>query len=188
VDLDGEVKSMLARGDAAGAATLVIRTLGGLVLGYLRPMLRDPDDVADAHSEWSERVWRGLPSFEFRSTLRTWAIRLAVNVGLNFRDQAYRRRVRRFDSGEASALAASLRTSSASLTRKRRELEELRRALTPGQQVLLMLRVDERLSWEEIAEILSESGDPVDAGTASKRFERLKAHLQKEARKRRLIG
>jgi len=182
-DLEHEVKGLLALGEHAEAATRTIRALGPTVLSYLRRMLHDEDDVADAFSEWSERVWRGLPSFEFRSSLRTWCVRLAVNVALNDRDEAWRRRVRRFASGEASALAQSIRTSSDS---RRNKLRELSRELDMDERTLLFLRVDQEMSWSEVAEILSASGEVVEAGTASKRFERLKAKIQKLARRHRL--
>jgi RNA polymerase sigma-70 factor (ECF subfamily) len=66
-------------------------------------------------------------------------------------------------------------------------LLELRKNLTAEQQTLLFLRVDQELSWDEIAEILSEAGKRVDADTACKRFERLKAQLAKLAREKKLV-
>ncbi|MFT3917526.1 MAG: sigma-70 family RNA polymerase sigma factor [Anaeromyxobacteraceae bacterium] len=186
--LDEQVKERLAAGDDREAATAVIQQLGPVVLSYLRPMLKDEDDVADAFSEWAERVWKGLPGFEWRSSLKTWCIRLACNVALNMKDGAHRRRVRRFASGEASALAESIRTTSAvRVERHRADLLELRKELTPEEQTLLFLRADQGLSWDEISEVLSGTGEPVSADTLAKRYERLKARLAKLARERGLV-
>lgn len=179
------VLELRAAGDADGAATLAIRTLGPLVLRYLRPMLKDEDDVADCFSLWAERVWRGLPGFEGRSALRTWAVRLACNAALNYRDQAYRRRERRLATGEASAVADDVRTRSFQVVeRQRQELLRLREQLTPEEQTLLFLRIDQKLSWEEIAEAFAASGKPLTAEAATKRFERLKERLRVAAGKR----
>ncbi|MFO0584241.1 MAG: sigma-70 family RNA polymerase sigma factor [Anaeromyxobacter sp.] len=186
--LEERVKERLAAGDDRGAATIVIRELGPMVLSYLRPMLKDEDDVADAFSQWAERVWKGLPGFEGRSSLKTWCIRLACNVALNMKDGAHARRVRRFATGEASALADSIRTTSAvRVERHRQELVELRKELTPEEQTLLFLRADQGLSWDEISEAFSETGESASADTLSKRYERLKTRLAKLARERGLV-
>jgi RNA polymerase sigma-70 factor (ECF subfamily) len=188
VSLEERARELLAKGDVRGAATAVIQELGPVVLSYLRPALRDDDEVADAFARWAENVWKGLPSFEWRSTLKTWAIRLACNVALNERDRAHWRRERRFLTGEASALANSVRTTSAvRVERQRRVVLELRKGLSPEQQTLLFLRVDQELPWEDIAEILSAAGKRVDANTVSKRFERLKTRLRQLAREKGLL-
>jgi RNA polymerase sigma-70 factor (ECF subfamily) len=184
IDPEDEVKVLLAQGDEGAAASVVIRRYGPRALRYLRRMLVDKDDVADALSQWSERVWHGLPAFEFRSSLRTWCARLAANVGLNFRDEAWRRRVRRFESGEASALAQSTHSSSEN---RRRKLSELKEELDGKERTLFFLRVEEELPWAEIADILTSSGDPVDPGAAQKRFERMKDKLRLLARRKRLL-
>lgn len=179
MQVEERVRELVARGDLGGAATEAIRAHGPVVLSYLRPMLRDEDEVADAFSRWAENVWKGLASFEGRSSIRTWCLRLACNVALNLRDRAHRRRERRLFTGEASAVADQVRTKSVvRVERQRQRLLALRAQLTPEEQTLLFLRVDQELSWEEIARILSEGGAKVSADTTGKRFERLKARLQ----------
>lgn len=182
------IQALLASGDARGAATAVIEALGPTVLSYLRPVLRDEDDVKDAFSIWAENVWKGLPGFEGRSSLKTWCLRLACNVALNQKNLAHARKVRRFETGEASRLAESLRTASAIKVEQRRQrVLELRKLLTPDEQTLLFLRADQELSWEEIAEVLEEAGTPVTAVTLAKRYERLKERLSKLAREQGLL-
>lgn len=187
--LEDEVRELLERGESKEAATRVIEAFSREAEFYLRAMLRDPEDVADAHQQWAENVWRGLPRFEGRCSLRTWSLRLACNVALNMRNEAYARRVRRFDTGEASALAASLLTSSGrSLDRKREALQELRKELTPEEQTLIYLKTDLELSWDEAADVLAEEeSGRVSADTLAKRYERLKARLGVLARKKGLI-
>ena len=179
---------MIARGDVQGAATEALRRHGPRALRYLRAVLHDEDLARDAFSEFAERVWKGLPSFEWRSSLRTWMLRLAWNAAMNVRDEAWRRRARRFETGEASRLAEELRTKSfVRVERQRNALLELRATLSPEEQSLLALRVDQGLSWGEVAEVLGAEGAPIDPATLTKRFERLKDRLGRLAREKGLI-
>jgi DNA-directed RNA polymerase specialized sigma24 family protein len=100
---------------------------------------------------------------------------------LAVRDQAWRRRVRPFATGEASRLAETLRTASAvRVERQRRKLDAVIGKLPAEQQTLLSLRVDQRLSWEEVADVLSTDTHRVAPQTVAKRYERLKARLAAE--------
>lgn len=180
------MQASLRQRDLRGAATKAIQELGPSVVRYLRNTLRDEEDARDAFSDWAESIWRGIGSFEGRSLFRTWAFRLAFNSMLSVRGRAHRRRERRFETGEASALAEEVRTTAMSVERRRRRLDELRAELPPEEQTLLFLRVGQGLSWEDVASVLSEDG-PLDAATARKRFERLKEKLRKLARARGLV-
>ncbi len=188
------VRELLAKGDHREAAVAAIRGLGPEVLRYLRATLRDEADAADAASHFAEALWRGLPSFRGECSLRTWALRLAANAAANVRNAASRRRVRRFHTGEASAIADEIRvgyticvSSTARVEGKAQRLEGLRRTLSAQDQTLLKLRLDHRLSWEEIAEVLSRAGRRVSAATLAKRFERVKARLARMAREQGLV-
>lgn len=186
---DERVRDLVAAGDYRGAASEAIRGFGPEVLRYLRATLRDEADAGDAFSHFAEGLWRGLPSFRGECALRTWALRLAVNAAANVRNAAWRRRVRRFRTGEASAIADEVRASSAvRAAQEDRGLEALRRSLSLHDQSLLALRVDQRLSWEEIAEVLSGTGRAASAATIRKRFERLKDRLARMAQDQHLVG
>jgi RNA polymerase sigma-70 factor (ECF subfamily) len=182
VDED-RIRGLLAAQDLRGAATEAIRGLGPEALRYLRAVLRNEEDAQDAFSEWAERLWRGVASFEGRSSFRTWALRLATNVVRNLRDAPWRKRGRRFATGEASQLAARITTATAVRVERQREaLERLRAALGVEDQMLLVLRIDQRLSWSEISDVFAtERGDAPSPATLTKRFERLKEHLAKLA-------
>lgn len=178
-----QVPHLLAKRDFRAAAVEAIRDLGPEVLRYLRATLRDEADAADAFSHFAEGLWRGLPSFRGECSLRTWALRLAVNVAANVRNAAWRRRVRRFHTGEASALADEVRASSlARVEREVQGLEKLRRELPVQDQSLLTLRLDRRLSWEEIAEVLEDTPWAASPAALCKRYERLKERLARMAR------
>lgn len=168
----------------AAAATEALRALGPEIIRFLRSVLRDEEDAADAFSHFAENVWKGLPSFRGQSSLRTWAFRIAWNSALTLRNDAWHRRGRRFATGEASQIAEEIRTKTVvRVERQRDELEKLRQSLSAEDQSLLALRLDREFSWEEIAEILSTGGEKIQALTLMKRFERLKKRLAEMIRK-----
>lgn len=186
--LELRVRELLAGEDRPGAATLAIQELGPPVLRYLRSLLRDEDDASDAFSVFAENVWRGLPSWRGEGSLKAWSFRLAWNAAMNLRNEAWRRRGRRFFSGEASALAEDVRTRShLKVERQRQVLDALRESLEVDEVSLLALRIDQKLSWAEIAEVVSADGERVEPAALMKRFERLKGRLARMAKDQGLI-
>ena len=89
----------------------------------------------------------------------------------------------------ASCLAGRIYASSA----VRREeqataLDRLRATLDEDEQTLLTLRVDRRLSWAEVAQVMAEDGAaPPEEPALRKRFERLKEKLARAAREQGLV-
>ena len=187
--IDEQVRARIEAGDHRGAATDALRAFGPKILGYLQAVLRDEADAADAFSIFAEHLWKGLPGWRAQSSLKTWAFKLAWNAALNLKDEAWRRRGRRFRTGEASRLADEIRTRTAvRVERQRQALDALRAELDEAEQTLLVLRIDQQLSWEEIAEVMAEGPVPLDAAALRKRFERLKEKLTKLAKERGLVG
>lgn len=186
--IDEAIKERVAQGDHRGAATEVLRAFGPKILGYLQAVLRDEADAADAFSVFAEHLWRGLPGWRGQSSLKTWAFKLAWNAALNLKDEAWRRRGRRFRTGEASRLADEIRTKTGvRVERQRQALDALRAELTEEEQTLLVLRIDQQLSWDEIAEVMGDAASPLDAVALRKRYERLKEKLTRLARERGLV-
>jgi RNA polymerase sigma-70 factor (ECF subfamily) len=182
------VRTLLAGGDTAAAATVAIRTYGPRVLRYLRSLLRADDDAKEAFSRFAETLWVSLPSFRGEASLRTWVFRLAWSAAHDLRREPWRRRGRRLATGEASAIADEVWTRSfLRHERRRRNLERLTEALSLEERSLLVLRIHQELSWAEIAEVLSAGREPVQAAALAKRFERMKERLARLARDEGLI-
>jgi RNA polymerase sigma-70 factor (ECF subfamily) len=189
VDLDARVRDLLAAGDPRTAATEALRALAPDLLRFLRSLLRDETLAGEAFSLAAEHLWRGLPAFEWRSSIKTWALRLAFNAAANVRDDAWRRKGRPLATGEASALAVELQTKTVLRDeRQRQALLELRAELSPDEQSLLALRLDQGLEWSEVAAVVSTEGqESPSPATLMKRFERLKERLGRLARERGLL-
>jgi RNA polymerase sigma-70 factor (ECF subfamily) len=187
-EIEARIRELLAADDRPAAATAAIQEFGPPVLRYLRSLLRDEDDASDAFSVFAENVWRGLPTWRGDGSLKAWAFRLAWNGAMNLKNEAWRRRGRRFFSGEASALAEEIRTRShVKVERQRNALDKLRESLDAEEISLLTLRIDQKLSWAEIADVAAADGQPVEPAALMKRFERLKVRLAKMAKDQGLI-
>jgi RNA polymerase sigma-70 factor (ECF subfamily) len=187
-EVEARIRDLLAADDRPAAATAAIQEFGPPVLRYLRSLLRDEDDASDAFSVFAENVWRGLPTWRGEGSLKSWAFRLAWNGAMNLKNEAWRRRGRRFFSGEASALAEEIRTRShVKVERQRNALDKLRESLDVEEISLLTLRIDQKLSWAEIADVTATDGERTEPAALMKRFERLKGRLAKMAKDQGLL-
>ena len=187
MDLEADIRALVARGETVPAATRTVEGLGPAIFGYLCSLLEE-DDAKEVFSMWAEDVWKGLGAFRGESSVKTWSYRLAWHAACRFRRDAYRRRREPIPTSAASRLAASVATKSGLSPGSRRErLERLKAELTPDEQSLLVLRIDRELEWDEIAEVLSADGEPITSPALRKRFERLKEKLAALARSQQLI-
>jgi RNA polymerase sigma-70 factor (ECF subfamily) len=165
------------------ATTLAIRTYGAELLGYIHALLRSPSDAEDVFATVCAHVWRALPEFEWHASLRTWAYRIARNACVSFI-----RGVRVRGSAvpiSAVSVAAAIRTETATFlkTETKDALSELRASLDPDDQSLLILRLDRKLPWREVAAVFEgDAATPVAierrAAALRKRLERLKDELR----------
>jgi len=188
--LAAAVRARLASGDLAAATTLVVQGHGPQILGYLTAMARHEADAHDAFSQFCEDLWRGLPGFMGRSSLRTWCYVLARNALHRQRSRAPQRHGAHLALSqvpELSELAERLRTATPDFMRSetRSRFAVLRDRLDPDDRTLLILRVDRRMPWRDIAEVLADQDEalaPADlarrAAALRKRFERLKQSLR----------
>jgi RNA polymerase sigma-70 factor (ECF subfamily) len=176
--IDERVHGLVAGGDVDLASELVLRELGPAILRYVRSALRDEELAADAFSEFAEGLWMGLPAFRGDSSLKTWAYRVAWNAVLRVRNDTWQRRRTPLSRGRASGLADQLRTCTPVVReRQAKVLAALRAKLSLEDQSLLALRVDQGLSWAEVAEVVATDGEPVQVDALMKRFQRLKERI-----------
>jgi RNA polymerase sigma-70 factor (ECF subfamily) len=190
-ELDDRVRSLLAAGDTGGAATLVLRELGPEVLGFLSGVLGDAD-ADEVFSALSERLWKSLKGFEGRCSLRTWTYVLARREITRFRKGNRRHAEGRVPlSGLQSELAMPrTRTRSVDATDKQRQLIALRDELPIEDRTLLILRVDRKLSFDEVALAFADNPEAFpeverkrEAARLRKRFQLIKQRLVARVRR-----
>ncbi len=190
-DFDHQARELLRAGDTRGAATLVLRELGPEVLGFLSGVLGDVD-ADEVYSAWSERLWRSLKGFEGRCSLRTWTYVLARREISRFRKGMRRHAEGRVPLSQLQDVLAvpKTRTRNTMATAKQRQLTALRDALPIEDRTLLILRVDRKLSFDEIALAFAETPESMteverrrEAARLRKRFQLVKQRLVARARR-----
>ena len=180
------------------ATAIIVETLGAELLGFLCAMHHNSDDGADAFSDCCLQIWRGLPSFSWQCSIRTWVYVIARNCGRRvLRDEM--RRLRHLapldDQPCIDKLAARVRTETLSLLRSRTDggLTALRQALPEQDQTLLILRVDRELPWSDLAKVFlndenaSEELISKESSRLRKRFQLIRQRLLLLARERGML-
>jgi RNA polymerase sigma-70 factor (ECF subfamily) len=199
-ELERGILGHLEAGDHGRATEAAIRGYGPEILGFLAAMHRE--DAEEMFSLFCEGVWRGLPTFERKCSFRTWAYAIARKVSLHYRRDAGRRAARNAPLPTGSALSAlsaveqKVRTETLSFlrTERRTRLVELRDSLPRDDRTLLMLRVDRKLAWNELVEVLHDGAEPLspealkrEAARLRKRFQLVKEKLYEMARREGLV-
>jgi RNA polymerase sigma-70 factor (ECF subfamily) len=189
--LEAPIRDACAARDFASAATGAIRLYGTELLGYLHATAHDHDLAAEAFAELGEDLWRALPDFAWKSSLRSWLYVIARNALNQLRRDPRRRAGRNVPLSLAPDVAAVMRTATLEFQRTdvKDEMRVLRDELTQEDHELLLLRLDRQMSWRDIARIVGGDRD-VDTRAAAlrKRFERTKERLKKLAVERGLIA
>lgn len=197
--LEDRIRELCEAQQWGPAATVALRGYGPEVLGYLSAMCRTETDAAEVFSSFCEDLWKGLPRFRWQSSFRTWAYTLARHALYRMARDPRRRRERNVDlaeSPEVLELAEQVRTTTMIhlRTETKNKFAALREQLEPDDRTLLILRVDRKLAWNEIAVIMADEAEPdaaaIKRGAAAlrKRFERAKERLRKLATEQRLIS
>ncbi|MDI1432973.1 RNA polymerase sigma factor [Polyangium sorediatum] len=198
-DLERELETRLARGDLRGVATAVLATYGPEIYAFLAALHRDESDAEEVFSRFGEALWQGLQRFEGHASFRTFAYAVARKTSVHVRRDAARRRKREggLDSAELSGVMAEVRERTAAYLRTttRSRLAALRASLPEEDQELLMLRVDRKLPWDELAVVLRGEDEPPlsaedkrrEAMRLRKKFQLLKDRLREMARREGLL-
>jgi RNA polymerase sigma-70 factor (ECF subfamily) len=173
------------RGDAEALADLV-RAYQRRVYGVCYRMVRDPDEASDLTQDALIRVIEGLGSYDGRSKLSTWVIRVTMNVCLShLRKQKLRRHGSLDDpaAGGGGTWAQNLPSPAGrgELPGTRRveqaELQVVLQAaldrVDPVMRAVLVLRDLQDLNYQQIAEVLD-----LPVGTVKSRLFRAREALR----------
>lgn len=189
VDVEAELRALWGEQRWRDATTWIVQRYGRELLTYVVAIARSEADGAEAFSQFTEDLWRGLPRFRWQSTARTWCYTLIRNALFRVRRRARRGGplVALSDAPEVARLAEQVRTTTITYlrTQVKDAVAELREQLAPDDQAILILRVDRKLSWLDVARALAGddelSGDELTrrSATLRKRFGRIKSDLKR---------
>lgn len=179
--VETRIRLAIAYLDWRTATNLVLDAYGAELYGFAMAITADEIDAEDVFAHTAADVLRQLPSFRGDCSIRAWAYRLVRHAWL----RQLREPMRRRPLSETPDLFE--RTKTITQTFRRPEVKEaldaIRGDLGPEDQTLLILRVDRRLTWREIARVFSPAEVTNDealakrAATLRKRFDRLKEEL-----------
>jgi RNA polymerase sigma-70 factor (ECF subfamily) len=165
---EAPVLAALDAGDVRGALTLLVRELGTPVYRYCRQMVGDDALADDVHQAVFVKVFEHLGRFERRASLRSWVFSIAHNRCLDVLKSG-RRRADRFapsdelhDPEDAGPSAIDRLSAEARRAAVARCLERL----APHARTAVLLRYQEELSYEEMAEACGERAGTLQARVA----------------------
>jgi RNA polymerase sigma-70 factor (ECF subfamily) len=149
---DDQLIHRIKDGDMGAFEELVLRYQKPIYAFVLR-MLKNPSDAEDTVQKVFLLAYQNLKGFRFESSFKTWLYRISINQCHNhFRQQ----KKREFTPLEELPLADSRDSQEEDFSQK--ELRALAQKaieqLPPKQKMVLTLRIDQDLSFEEIGKAL----------------------------------
>ncbi|MDX1661757.1 MAG: sigma-70 family RNA polymerase sigma factor [Gemmatimonadota bacterium] len=169
----GDVTDLVesARRNDAGAFDRLYRDHADRVYALCLRMTADPDAAETLTQDVFVRAWRRLDSFRGDSRFSTWLHRLTVNLVLDRRRSAARRRAREENADRADYLGAVRRAAPGT----RMDLERAIAKLPEGARTMLVLYDVEGYAYEEIAEMTD-----VALGTVKSQLHRARKLMREE--------
>ncbi|HJL14738.1 MAG TPA: sigma-70 family RNA polymerase sigma factor [Sandaracinaceae bacterium LLY-WYZ-13_1] len=177
---EARIREAFERGDLRAAATRGLETYGPEVLSFLMATTRDESVAGEVFSQASEDMWAGLAGFGWRSSFRSWFYAIARHAASRHRRAPANQSRRHAPLSEISEVAVRVRTETIPYLRTevKDRFAQLREALEPDDRALLVLRVNQELSWKEIAVVL-EAVDGLDEAALARASARLRQRFQK---------
>lgn len=177
------LRALFDAGDRHSVTKEALETYGPEILGLLCSLHRNEDEAHDAFSVFAERLWTSMDRFEWKCSLRTWAYVVARRASHDVRRAEHRHEKRAVPLSAADgldALVAKVRTATMTIlrTETKSALQKLREELPEEDQMLLVLRVDRKLAWDDLARVFDPEADPKkESARLRKRFQLVKNKL-----------
>ena len=174
---DAQLVRRSKEGDTAAFGELVRRYQKTVFRIVLR-MVKSTDDADDLTQDAFVRAHRGLGTFKEEFDFHPWLYRIAVNQAINFINKKKRQGAVDIDDVPEGDLKQGPAPESPIQSASRHELlsglEEALEKLPEEQRAVFLLRVQEGLSYEEIAETMQ-----TPKGTVMSRLARARTALRK---------
>lgn len=174
---DAELVSRSKNADTRAFGELVTRYQKTVYRIILR-MVKSPDDADDLTQDTFVRAYRGLKTFKEEFDFHPWLYRIAVNQAINFLNKRKRQAAVDLDEVPETEVKQGPEPESPIQSASRQELlahlEEALEQLPEEQRTVFLLRVQEGLSYEEIAQVME-----TPKGTVMSRLARARMALRK---------
>jgi RNA polymerase sigma-70 factor (ECF subfamily) len=176
VDEDVELVRKAKAGDRDAFGELV-RRYEKRVFRVARRMCRTDEDAWDVTQDAFIRAMQAMPGFDTRYRFFTWIYRIVTNLSINLSDKRKRRAEVEFDEEYGAGGEQCIQDTAPGQASASELAEAIRRAverLSPPLKAVFVLRVDQELSYSEIAETLG-----IALGTVMSRLNRARAEIRK---------
>jgi RNA polymerase sigma-70 factor (ECF subfamily) len=185
--LEERLQDLCGAGHYGSAVTLGLEGYGTEIRKLMWVVLKERSRVDDAFGMFSEELLKSLPGFRWQSSFRTWVHGMARNICLQaLRSPGARERLMTEGALDRQPQGERTETPPWMKTDIKRRFRSLQGRLSPHEQLLLELRVDRHLSWEQIARAVSDQ--PLSRAELGKKsavlrqqFQRLKVRLRELA-------
>lgn len=178
MDVEAEIARLRAAGQRKQAVTLAVESYGPEVFSFLNVMLRDHSDASDAFAQACEDLWKSLPTFQGRASMKTWFYTLGRHAASRLRRSAHAGRL--VALSEITDIADRVRSQTRPhlLTEVKTGFAAIRAALDEADRTLLALRVDRAMSWNDVARVMSDEGDDASDEAIARAAARLRKRFQ----------
>ena len=182
-DVERQARAHCEANDGKRAATILIEAYGREIRGFLDSRLGCRDEATEVFSAFAEDLWRGLDSFRWQCSARVWLYTLARHAASRHVRDVRKRRARSVPLSQAGPLpeiqqAVRTATLVSAQTESRSRAAKLRETLPLDDQTLLILRVNRKLGWKEIAQVMTYEGEVVPEAKLEKEVVRLRKRYQ----------
>jgi RNA polymerase sigma-70 factor, ECF subfamily len=118
------------------------------------------DDAMDLAQEVFIKAFEHLPTFRKESSLKTWLYRIAINHCINYKKKNVHEfvEVNEFTGSVPASVQAAMEDQE-----RRDHFRRMIQHLPPKQKAILELRINEQLSYEEIARMSGRSISTIKA-------------------------
>ncbi|MEY4510036.1 MAG: hypothetical protein RLZZ450_2158 [Pseudomonadota bacterium] len=189
-ELEDQVRAAVANTDYALAATRALECLGSDISRFLRARLHNLSQAEEAYLQFSEDLWVGLPAFRWESSLRVWMFVLARNAATRVIRNKKREVELQTGRGDYPEFRAQVRTTTALYMRTqiKDRMREIRQRLDEDEQTLLILRVDRKLEWRELAVVMNEVSSEASESDVQRAAARLRTRFQTAKKRLRALA
>jgi RNA polymerase sigma-70 factor (ECF subfamily) len=187
--LEADIKGCWEQKELGRSVELAIRGYGPEIRIWLRGMAGE-QAAQEIFSILCEDLWKGLPSFRWESSFRTWLYRLARSAWFRYRCSPELVRGVELRDSIVSLLPHQARsqTDPWMKTEVKDSFKRLWDHLDLTERQILTLRVNRKMAWEDVAQIVADEEHEISQDEIRKRaaalrqqFQRLKARLRQLA-------
>lgn len=178
IDDDGDVELLRrARDGDRDAFGDLVRKYEKRVFRVARRMCMNDDDAWDITQEAFIRAMQAMPGFDTGYRFFTWIYRITANLAINLSQKRRRHAEVEFDEeygGDGRMSLPDDLAGTANAQELARAIEAAVERLSPPLRAVFVLRVDQQLSYSEIAQTLG-----IALGTVMSRLNRARAEIRR---------